>query len=660
MESWKPNPKAQPFVPKRHHHGSLLPHRSHVSQSNRRRMLTRVFQAGLIIVLVVTVGINLTFILNTSHKLQSTQSTSGPPYVPSKDEFANSAGRKPLEKPKVLALDIMSSQSKVSVTVDGATILEDAAPGAHGRGIHVVVLNQATGAVMADRVFDTYSKKEDEALMLFLNMVTPGRILIFTIKDEGSFSLTHRARDYLVAAGSTKVKGLEYRDTWAMVTYKGDGKALAEDHNHSDNFQEWAEAVLLKVDVPLKEKEERGCDWPDDEVNKRRRSFCDKVEGYGSVCSCTDPAPITFQPDTISNNKVSDIPVAVIASNRPHYLYRMLRSLLSADGANPNLITVFIDGYFEEPLEVTKLYGLRGVQHTPLGIKNARVCQHYKSSLTATFNLHPNAKYMIIIEEDMDISPDFFDYFSQTLPLLEEDESLYCVSAWNDQGYDDSSKDPSLLYRIETMPGLGWLLKKKLYKEELESKWPTPEKLWDWDMWMRMPGQRKDRECIIPDVSRTFHFGSVGLNMNPYFQESYFSRHKMNTQAKVKLKAIDKMKKDEYEKLLHDIIQRATVLDHSVDPCNESFIPDVKADVTHVLYIKMDHASDFSTWKGIAKCLKLWDLDIRGFHKSTWRLFQKGNPFIVVGTPAAPYSKYKPAEVVPLYIPPPTTAPKKV
>ncbi len=27
------------------------------------------------------------------------------------------------------------------------------------------------------------------------------------------------------------------------------------------------------------------------------------------------------------------------------------------------------------------------------------------------------------------------------------------------------------------MPGLGWILKKKLYKEELEPNWPTPEKV---------------------------------------------------------------------------------------------------------------------------------------------------------------------------------------
>ena len=70
----------------------------------------------------------------------------------------------------------------------------------------------------------------------------------------------------------------------------------------------------------------------------------------------------------------------------------------------------------------------------------------------------------------------FYSYFSQTLRLLEEDPSVYCISAWNDQGYEHTSTDPSLLYRVETMPGLGWILKRTLYKE-LEPKWPTAEKV---------------------------------------------------------------------------------------------------------------------------------------------------------------------------------------
>ena len=35
------------------------------------------------------------------------------------------------------------------------------------------------------------------------------------------------------------------------------------------------------------------------------------------------------------------------------------------------------------------------------------------------------------------------------------------------------------------MPGLGWMLGRKLFIEELLPQWPDPDKFWDWDMWMR-------------------------------------------------------------------------------------------------------------------------------------------------------------------------------
>lgn len=58
-------------------------------------------------------------------------------------------------------------------------------------------------------------------------------------------------------------------------------------------------------------------------------------------------------------------------------------------------------------------------------------------------------------------------------------------------------------------------------------------------MWMRLDSVRKGRECIIPDVPRTYHFGSVGVNMNPYFFEMYFEKHSLNKKENVVLQVSD-------------------------------------------------------------------------------------------------------------------------
>jgi alpha-1,3-mannosyl-glycoprotein beta-1,2-N-acetylglucosaminyltransferase len=44
----------------------------------------------------------------------------------------------------------------------------------------------------------------------------------------------------------------------------------------------------------------------------------------------------------------------------------------------------------------------------------------------------------------LEVSPDFLDYFQTLYPLLVYDKTLWCISAWNDNGIDKKiARNPS-------------------------------------------------------------------------------------------------------------------------------------------------------------------------------------------------------------------------
>ncbi|XP_062302196.1 alpha-1,3-mannosyl-glycoprotein 2-beta-N-acetylglucosaminyltransferase b [Osmerus eperlanus] len=154
-----------------------------------------------------------------------------------------------------------------------------------------------------------------------------------------------------------------------------------------------------------------------------------------------------------------------------------------------------------------------------------KIARHYKWALNQVFNIFSYST-VVIVEDDLEVAPDFFEYFGALYPILHADPNLWCVSAWNDNGRD-GLVDPGkadLLYRTDFFPGLGWMLLKEDWAE-LEPKWPTAF----WDDWMRQPEQRKDRSCIRPEISRTITFGRKGVSLGQFFDQ-YLRYIKLNTE----------------------------------------------------------------------------------------------------------------------------------
>ncbi|XP_020530022.1 alpha-1,3-mannosyl-glycoprotein 2-beta-N-acetylglucosaminyltransferase isoform X2 [Amborella trichopoda] len=234
------------------------------------------------------------------------------------------------------------------------------------------------------------------------------------------------------------------------------------------------------------------------------------------------------------NEHVPVAAVVVMACNRPDYLERTIQSILKYHKSVASKFPLFVsqDGTHEtvksKALSYDQVTYMQHIESSPIRTERPgeliayyKIANHYKWALHRLFDEY-NFSRVIILEDDMEIAPDFFDYFGAASLLLEKDNTIMAVSSWNDNGQKQFVQDPEVLYRSDFFPGLGWMLTKSVW-DELSPKWPKAY----WDDWMRLKDVRKDRQFIRPEICRTYNFGEHGSSLGQFFRQ-YLESIKLN------------------------------------------------------------------------------------------------------------------------------------
>mmetsp|Transcript_86147 Transcript_86147/g.135989 ORF Transcript_86147/g.135989 Transcript_86147/m.135989 type:complete len:678 (-) Transcript_86147:37-2070(-) len=211
--------------------------------------------------------------------------------------------------------------------------------------------------------------------------------------------------------------------------------------------------------------------------------------------------------------------IVVIAHNRADCLEKCLGAFVGSADAKVFSLAVSLDdpASFEKMSTVIERYSIQQQISTwkkdaEPGLKTTvqKIAAHFRFALSESFDRH-NFEFALFIENDLTLAPDALSYFRSAAWLLEADSSLFCISAWNDNGMKGLVSDQKRLFRTDYFPGLGWMIKSDTWSK-IKNIWPTNPTT-GWDHWLRHGSGLRPRECIAPEIPRTHHDDDHGTNV---------------------------------------------------------------------------------------------------------------------------------------------------
>ncbi|KOO21581.1 Alpha-1,3-mannosyl-glycoprotein 2-beta-N-acetylglucosaminyltransferase [Chrysochromulina tobinii] len=340
------------------------------------------------------------------------------------------------------------------------------------------------------------------------------------------------------------------------------------------------------------------------------------------------PAPYAFEvaPSCSSDPSVGCMArpaIVVMSHNRPDMTRRCLKLLLSLPLIEHFTLYVSEDAGSVDVQQAAKEFGgaVKEVfsyppTHPTPGTFSSRpmykISQHFKLALEATLTKRGHS-HAVMIEDDLLLSPDFLRLFWASAWLLRADRSLWCVSAWNDQGFPHTARSASRLQRTDYFPGLGWMISADIW-HELRDKWPEAATT-GWDHWMRLSTTTRGRECVVPEINRSRHASSHGTNV---VDNTPFERFTFEKQGVDSFGDLSYLLQAPYEKVVHAAVEGAQQLEW---PTAWGGATDKEAALPWMARLPKERASLLlytrEEYRQLAKPLGIWEESQRATHNGT-------------------------------------------
>lgn len=167
-------------------------------------------------------------------------------------------------------------------------------------------------------------------------------------------------------------------------------------------------------------------------------------------------------------------PIILFTYNRPNHTQQVIDSLLNNPLAKNSDIFIYSDAPKNQEAQ-KKVDEVRSYIHSITGFKNITIIEREKNLgladniINGVTNIINQYKRVIVLEDDIVVSPVFLDYMNNALNHYEQEKKVWCISAWNYPLDPNPIKDDTFFWRIPHCWGWAtWDDRWKYYRRDIQ------------------------------------------------------------------------------------------------------------------------------------------------------------------------------------------------